>query len=179
MSSVQSPSVELAPEVCLQPKWAPVPATRLNSPHNPTFFPPIEHLRPCLHPTLARGSSQRKRPLSRPRRSFMKQGFTWNLLTALLLILLLTVVSRAQQNGQASQPASGSIGPGQAGVDLPPPQSTGNNSVTAGDQPTANTQSNSSAPKMTAPDTSADDNPYDPVLEPPPLPKSKTTLIGG
>lgn len=118
----------------------------------------------------------------------MKQGFTWNLLTALLLVLLLTVISRAQQSGppvqqnagQASQPASGSIGPGQAGAAMPPAaQSTGDSNVPAGNEPPANAQSSSTTPKTTAQETSADDNPYDPVLEPPPLPKSKTTLIGG
>lgn len=118
----------------------------------------------------------------------MKQGFTWNLLSALLLVLLLVVVSRAQQSGppiqqnagQASQPAAGSNGPGIVGSGMPPAsQPNVNSNAPSGNEPPANGQINSSAPKATAPEASADDNPYDPVLEPPPLPKGPTTLIGG
>lgn len=53
-------------------------------------------------------------------------------------------------------------------------------------QPAVNPQAQSAteparanAPATAANDTSSDDNPYDPLLEPPPLPSGKTTLIGG
>ncbi len=118
----------------------------------------------------------------------MKQRFTWNLVSALLLVLLFTVISRAQQSGppiqqsagQASQPSAGSNGPGTVGSGMPPTvQSNVNANAPSENQSSANGQANSGTQKTTAQDTNADDNPYDPVLEPPPLPKGTTTLIGG
>lgn len=114
----------------------------------------------------------------------MKLGSTWTAVAFIFLALLLGVISNAQQSGatinpnsgQASQPVSGSNGPGRVGSDLPPPtQPAANSNPPAANQPSkAN-----SAPTAAASDTNADDNPYDPLLEPPPLPKGKTTLIGG
>jgi len=113
----------------------------------------------------------------------MKLGFTWTLVGLIFLALLLGVTSDAQQSGapinpnsgQASQPVTGSNGPGRVGSDLPPvSQPAANPNVPA--QAPAQT---SSTPAAAANETSADDNPYDPLLEPPPLPKGKTTLIGG
>jgi len=111
----------------------------------------------------------------------MKQGFTWNLVSVMLLVLLLTVIGRAQQSGPpVQQPTGGSIGPGQGGTTPPPAvQPNGSNSVFSSNEPATNRPGNSNASKTTSATTSADDNPYDPVLEPPPLPKGPTTLIGG
>jgi len=91
-----------------------------------------------------------------------------------VLALALTVTLQAQQDnstaiekgGQAAQPAASSnpTGPTSqlptATTNVPP-------------APAATAQ------PATSYSTSAEDNPYDPVLEPPPLPKGRTTLIGG
>jgi hypothetical protein len=115
----------------------------------------------------------------------MKLGFTWTLVGLIFLALLLTVTSDAQQqgsvpvtqnSGQASQPVAGSSGPGRVGSDVPPAtQPAANPNLLA---PDGSTKTNP-APASAASSTTADDNPYDPLLEPPPLPKGKTTLIGG
>jgi hypothetical protein len=91
------------------------------------------------------------------------------------LLLLFVLPSSAQQQGsdpvqgnagQASQPVGNSAGPGT--VTQPAPATTGH----AASSPAAGTAASVS-------DSNADDNPYDPLLEPPPLPKGKPTLIGG
>lgn len=95
-------------------------------------------------------------------------------------MLLLAVVCVAQQDtspvqgnaGQASQPggvSSGAANAGATGV-----TSTPRAGLTANAPLSAKPSSASSAT-----DSSTDDNPYDPFLEPPPLPKGKPTLIGG
>ena len=103
----------------------------------------------------------------------MRIGFTWFAVAAFLLVLLVGLTSDAQQGGQVSLPAGGSVGPGQGSAKTPPPAA----------QPpieTAPTSKGTSPVTTTTPaDTSTDDNPYDPLLEPPPLPKGTTTLIGG
>jgi hypothetical protein len=103
----------------------------------------------------------------------MKLGFTWYALAILLLALLLGV-AHAQQSGppnpehpgQRQQSVSGSNGPGQAG-----------SQATAGSQPSARQDQNvpptdGNAAPAAAPTTStsidSEDNPYDPLLEPPP-----------
>jgi hypothetical protein len=111
----------------------------------------------------------------------MKLGFTWTLIGLVFLALLLGVTSDAQQSvnpnsGQASQPVTGLNGPGRVGSDLPAAtQPAPNPNPPAANAPAQTT----SAPATTTNSTNADDNPYDPILEPPPLPKGKTTLIGG
>ncbi len=84
---------------------------------------------------------------------------------ALLVIVIGVAQSAAQQNTGV---VSGSAG--QAA------EPTGASSVTANTVPgtSASTQSTS---RSVVNDN--DDNPYDPVMEPPPLPKGKPTLIGG
>ena len=72
---------------------------------------------------------------------------------------------------QASQPATSSSGPGSAGSDLPAATNTGAKTS----EPGHAGKTSSSAGTSNA----AEDNPYDPYLEPPPLPKGKATLIGG
>ena len=115
-------------------------------------------------------------------------------------MLALAIFAPAQQStlparqdaGQASQPAASSNGPGRVGSDLPSPASTASSTSTVSPGPdhpaNADTNTNSGAVATSAPtrpttilenNTSADDNPYDPLLEPPPLPKGRTTLIGG
>ncbi|MGA2370222.1 MAG: hypothetical protein ACLPPV_16880 [Candidatus Korobacteraceae bacterium] len=112
-------------------------------------------------------------------------------------LLALAVAVLAQQNtlpvqqnaGQASQPAAASNGPGTGGADIPSATAPSGNTV----PPAANAAgaTDTSAPAsgtssvLTRPTTvlqnsaNADDNPYDPLLEPPPLPKGRTTLVGG
>jgi cold shock CspA family protein len=100
------------------------------------------------------------------------------IVTAVLLAFL--IGAEAQQTtlppanaSHASQPAASSNGPGTVGSDMPAATSspTTNTSVApSGSVNSTKTVSNS---------TAAEDNPYDPLLEPPPLPKGKPTLIGG
>lgn len=112
----------------------------------------------------------------------MKLGFTWYVL-AVIFLAVLAGVAHGQQSGppiqqnagQASQPVSGSNGPGRVESQMPPaaqPSGAQDKNVPAANAP---------APATTTTSTNIDndDNPYDPLLEPPPLPKSKTTLIGG
>ena len=109
----------------------------------------------------------------------MKLGFTWTVVGFIFLALLLGVTSDAQQSGtsvtqgsgQASQPATAPNAPGRVGSDMPPTTQPAVNPNAAG----ANSASATTAGQR----NSSDDNPYDPLLEPPPLPKGKTTLIGG
>jgi hypothetical protein len=119
----------------------------------------------------------------------------------LSLLLAFALMAPAQQSalpaqqdaGQASQPAASSNGLGRVGSDMPSTASTAPSGTTvppASDHPaSADASGNSaSAGASSTPsrpttvlqnDTSADDNPYDPLLEPPPPPKGRTTLIGG
>ena len=97
------------------------------------------------------------------------------------LLLALTVASRAQQStstpanaGQASQPAASSNGPGTAGSDIPPATATN-----PGTTPSATAHTGNAASSTLTTSTNSEDNPYDPYLEPPPLPKGRATLIGG
>ena len=88
---------------------------------------------------------------------------------------------------QASQPAAPSTMPsGQAKSSVPPaPEVTPNGESATG--PGTSTPAGPTGTEQVGPSTvttsdngaSADDNPYDPLLEPPPLPKGKATLIGG
>jgi hypothetical protein len=114
----------------------------------------------------------------------MKLGFTWTIVAFLFLLLLLGVTTDAQQgtapvtqnSGQASQPVAGSNGPGRVASDMPAATPPALNP----DAQSANAPSKAnSAPATAANGASVDDNPYDPLLEPPPLPKGKTTLVGG
>ena len=118
----------------------------------------------------------------------MNSAITKGTLGSLLLGLMLTLSSQAQNGqpvqgnaGQASQPA---------GVTSPNPESSGTantSSASSGAEAQTATSKESSAassvnstsqkPRSNA--ASNDDNPYDPLLETPPLPKGKPTLIGG
>ncbi len=115
----------------------------------------------------------------------MNYAITKSALGSLLVGLMLTLPAEAQNGqpvqgnaGQASQPA---------GVTSPNPESSGtaNTAATSGaaaetakGSPALNSvNSTSQKPQMNA--ASNDDNPYDPLLETPPLPKGKPTLIGG
>jgi hypothetical protein len=113
----------------------------------------------------------------------MKLG-TVQILGGAILALILAITSQAQQDtsgiqqnaGQASQPAASSNGAG-GRVESDMPSATQSAGGEAGPAPgtTAPTQ-----PATTSEyPTGSDDNPYDPILEPPPLPKGKATLIGG
>jgi hypothetical protein len=108
----------------------------------------------------------------------MKLGFVWGSLAIVGLAILLSLTGNAQSRaavtpngGQASQPVPAANGPAGVSGNLP----------AASNAPAAETTPAASTPTTThiAHDTSADDNPYDPLLEPPPLPKGKTTLVGG
>jgi hypothetical protein len=97
-------------------------------------------------------------------------------LGVLSLALLLIVIGVAQG---AAQQDTGSI-QGNAGQASQP---AGVSGAAANAQPESNNLTGSSAATAKSSSSSAsgdnDDNPYDPVLEVPPLPKGKPTLIGG
>ncbi len=111
---------------------------------------------------------------------------------ALALAMMLTVSSVAQQDtgpvqgnaGQASQPGGVTSGPGnpasRTGMTNP---AAGASNATAGSvstpAPNAAGKASSAADHGTPSATASEDNPYNPYLEPPPLPKGRTTLIGG
>jgi hypothetical protein len=105
----------------------------------------------------------------------MRQVWIRSILSGAILALALTVGLQAQQDnstviekgGQAAQPAAGT-GPAGTGADAAPAANTAPDAPGASQSATTSTYSNN-----------ADDNPYDPILEPPPLPKGKATLIGG
>jgi hypothetical protein len=116
----------------------------------------------------------------------MKLGFTWYAL-AIIFLAGLVGVAHAQQSGppvqqdagQASQPVSGSNGPGRVGSQMPSAaQSTVDTDKNV--PPSSNQPASGNAGQTgTSTNLDSEDNPYDPILEPPPLPKGKTTLIGG
>ena len=104
-----------------------------------------------------------------------------NIFGGAVLALVLTLTLQAQQDtsgvqqnaGQASQPAASSNGSG-ASVESDMPAAT----QTAPDKP-APAPTDKAGSTRSANQADLGDNPYDPVLEPPPLPKGKATLIGG
>jgi cold shock CspA family protein len=101
-------------------------------------------------------------------------------LIGMAVLLAFLIGAKAQQTtlpaanaSHPSQPAASSDGPGTVGSDMPAATGSTTNTSVAPDgsvNSTGKTVSNS---------TAAEDNPYDPLLEPPPLPKGKPTLIGG
>ncbi len=119
----------------------------------------------------------------------MKLGFTWYAL-AIIFLAVLIGVAHAQQTGppiqqdagQASQPAAGSNGPGQVGSQMPPvaqPSVDKGKTLPPASDESARGNASQTGTTTTSTNVDSDDNPYDPLLEPPPLPKGKTTLIGG
>jgi len=91
------------------------------------------------------------------------------------ILLAFIIAGEAQQStlpqanaSHPSQPAASSNGPGTVGSDMP--AATNTSVAPSGSVNSSKTVTNS---------TAAEDNPYDPLLEPPPLPKGKPTLIGG
>lgn len=107
----------------------------------------------------------------------MRVAISTTALAILVTTLLFTLPSLAQQQ---AQPAPGNAGhaslPGSGNLTLSAQPGAGaTQSVPGGNQAV----SSSTKPQtITTPDD-GDDNPYDPLLEPPPLPKGKPTLIGG
>lgn len=84
----------------------------------------------------------------------------------------------------ASTPNAGSLGSSDSQVaptgssrKKTPPAETRSQPASGSDA--ANTASQPSAKTTSPAASSTDDNPYDPLLEPPPMPKGKPTLIGG
>lgn len=113
----------------------------------------------------------------------MKLAMIRNVFASAFVVLVLTFSLQAQQGapgiqpsaGQISQPASpsnntGAVNPSQAQPPAP--------SAPASDEPANGGDKPGIQTKVLAPSASGD-NPYDPILEPPPLPKGKATLIGG
>ena len=93
------------------------------------------------------------------------------------VVLAFLIGAKAQQTtlpqpnaSHPSQPAAASNGQGTVGSEMPPAAGSATNTSVAPSGSVNSTGSNS---------TAAEDNPYDPLLEPPPLPKGKPTLIGG
>jgi hypothetical protein len=109
-------------------------------------------------------------------------------LGSLALVFVFSIVGQAQQNGQAVQNNAGQASQ-PAGVTAPNPEFSGTNvpatdvATTSKESSAANAGINSGSQKAStsaaANEASDADNPYDPLLEPPPLPKGKPTLIGG
>ena len=111
----------------------------------------------------------------------MKLAMIRNLFGGASIALVLTLSLQAQQGapgvqpsaGQISQPASpsnntGAVNPSQAQPPAPASDATTHDRDGAGIQT-----------RVFAAPSVSQDNPYDPILEPPPLPKGKATLIGG
>ena len=100
-----------------------------------------------------------------------------------IVALALSITLPAQQDtsgikanaGEASQPAASSNGPGgRVASDIPTAPAQSPDKTPPG--PAATSPSSTGSTSNSA---AAEDNPYDPYLEPPPLPKGKATLIGG
>jgi cold shock CspA family protein len=98
-------------------------------------------------------------------------------LIGIAVLLAFLIGAKAQQTtlpaadaSHPSQPAASSNGPGTVGSDMPAAASSATNTSVA---PSGSVNSNGGG------STAVEDNPYDPLLEPPPLPKGKPTLIGG
>jgi len=109
-------------------------------------------------------------------KSFVPKTIVGNLLLAFILSITLAAQDSApvQENpGQASQPG------GVATKTENPAPSNAAGGAANGVASTIVTAASKAATRSSASDTSTDDNPYDPLLEPPPLPKGKPTLIGG
>ncbi len=109
----------------------------------------------------------------------MKLVIMRNALVVPTMLLAWVVAAEAQQTtlppanaSHASQPAASSKGPGTVGSDMP---AATNSPATTSVVPSGTVNSTKTVSNSTA----AEDNPYDPLLEPPPLPKGKPTLIGG
>lgn len=117
----------------------------------------------------------------------MRLGFTWYAL-AIIFLAILIGVARAQDGlaaqqgaGQDSVPASGSVGAAQTASPAPPAaQPTVERNKNLPPKSGEGARGTASQTGTTAStNVDSEDNPYDPLLEPPPLPKGKTTLIGG
>jgi hypothetical protein len=119
----------------------------------------------------------------------MNSAIARTALGSLLLGLVLTLSGQAQNGqaaqgnaGQASQPASvTSPNPESSGIANTPSAIRGaaTGDATTSQEPSEAKSVSSPSPKPQVNAASNDDNPYDPLLETPPLPKGKPTLIGG
>jgi len=114
----------------------------------------------------------------------MKLGMIRTIFGSAIVALTLTITLPAQQDtsgavpnaAQASQPAASSNAPvGHVETNVPPAAPS---ATPAPDTSSTGTSANP-ATSTTPYSANAEDNPYDPLLEPPPLPKGKATLIGG
>ena len=107
----------------------------------------------------------------------MRLAFMRSILGGTILAFTMTLAAYAQQDasgavekgGQAAQPPESS-NPTGASTSV---HAAGNSVAPAADAPSATQPATSTYP------TGSEDNPYDPILEPPPLPKGRATLIGG
>lgn len=84
-----------------------------------------------------------------------------------------------QPAAQASQAATSSDAPGKVDSNAPASSQPAGNKSAPDPANAANADATGPVTILPPGNGNSDDNPYDPVLEPPPLPKSKTTLIGG
>jgi len=103
----------------------------------------------------------------------MRLGGIRSILGGAILALMVTLTAYAQQDASGAVekgPAAQPPGSSNPTTNVPPP---GNNVAPAPDAPSATQPPTSAFP------TGSEDNPYDPILEPPPLPKGRATLIGG
>ncbi len=93
-------------------------------------------------------------------------------------VLALAVPAWGQHESGPAQGNAGQMAP--AGGVTSPSGNEATGSVGVTQAPATEADKTTAGPTTVRPTTSAsDDNPYDPYLEPPPLPKGRTTLIGG
>ncbi len=117
----------------------------------------------------------------------MKLATTKIVVGGLLLALLLAVGSQAQSDknpvqgssGQALQPAGIAGGVGNPSSGSAPAAPTTRPPVASITKGYGSSTSTAPGTKSQPGGASPDDNPFNPLLEPPPLPKGKPTLIGG
>lgn len=101
------------------------------------------------------------------------RSLIFGMAVAVCVFSWLTLNGVAQQTGSPVQGSSATRGPGG--------QASESGGVTPGIGNTSPSRPSPPAAQTTTPSNFTDnsDNPYDPLLEPPPLPKGKATLIGG
>jgi hypothetical protein len=117
----------------------------------------------------------------------MRSAIHKGILSASIVALTLVTAGQAQQGsngapgnaGQATQPAGAGNAASSSQVATAPEENPPAATQLGVPDNAAKTASAATSGSQTASQASADDNPYDPILEPPPLPKGKPTLIGG
>jgi hypothetical protein len=102
----------------------------------------------------------------------------FGVLSLALLLIVIGVAQGAAQQGMAPTPgnAAQASQPGGMNVGVSNPQPQSSDTAIRSAAPPSKAKTNGQTASNS---NEVDDNPYDPLLEPPPLPKGKPTLIGG